>query len=95
MKVLVATFQTLEIDGDVDVACYIDIVPNQVVIDKIISHLGLNMIISTSFQSFLIGIVVPDPEMLPGFAAKLGIKGSYEDLCKNAVSGFMFLVGYS
>ncbi|KAK2530629.1 Acsl5 [Columba guinea] len=37
-----------------------------------------------SLRSFLIGIVVPDPEMLPGFAAKLGIKGSYEDLCKNA-----------
>ncbi|OPJ84205.1 long-chain-fatty-acid--CoA ligase 5 [Patagioenas fasciata monilis] len=36
-----------------------------------------------SLRSFLIGIVVPDPEMLPGFAAKLGIKGSYEDLCKN------------
>ncbi|XP_075360172.1 long-chain-fatty-acid--CoA ligase 5 [Mycteria americana] len=36
-----------------------------------------------SLRSFLIGIVVPDPETLPGFAAKLGIKGSYEDVCKN------------
>ncbi|XP_009568875.2 long-chain-fatty-acid--CoA ligase 5 [Cuculus canorus] len=36
-----------------------------------------------SLRSFLIGIVVPDPEMLPEFAAKLGIKGSYEELCKN------------
>ncbi|KFQ92261.1 Long-chain-fatty-acid--CoA ligase 5 [Nipponia nippon] len=36
-----------------------------------------------SLRSFLIGIVVPDPETLPGFAAKLGIKGSYEDMCKN------------
>ncbi|NXK26098.1 ACSL5 ligase, partial [Arenaria interpres] len=36
-----------------------------------------------SLRSFLIGIVVPDPETLPEFAAKLGIKGSYEDMCKN------------
>ncbi|NXK94162.1 ACSL5 ligase, partial [Formicarius rufipectus] len=36
-----------------------------------------------SLRSFLIGIVVPDPETLPEFAAKLGVKGSYEDLCKN------------
>ncbi|KAF1439155.1 ACSL5 ligase, partial [Pygoscelis papua] len=36
-----------------------------------------------SLRSFLIGIVVPDPETLPVFAAKLGIKGSYEDVCKN------------
>ncbi|NXL47997.1 ACSL5 ligase, partial [Podilymbus podiceps] len=36
-----------------------------------------------SLRSFLIGIVVPDPETLPGFAEKLGIKGSYEDMCKN------------
>ncbi|NXW03171.1 ACSL5 ligase, partial [Fregetta grallaria] len=36
-----------------------------------------------SLRSFLIGIVVPDPEILPEFAAKLGIKGSYEDVCKN------------
>ncbi|XP_013797189.1 long-chain-fatty-acid--CoA ligase 5 [Apteryx mantelli] len=36
-----------------------------------------------SLRSSLVGIVVPDPEMLPEFAAKLGIKGSYEDICKN------------
>uniref|UniRef100_A0A8C0HN18 Long-chain-fatty-acid--CoA ligase n=1 Tax=Buteo japonicus TaxID=224669 RepID=A0A8C0HN18_9AVES len=36
-----------------------------------------------SLRSFLIGIVVPDPETLPEFAAKLGVKGSYEDICKN------------
>ncbi|KAM6415687.1 long-chain-fatty-acid--CoA ligase 5 [Rhynochetos jubatus] len=36
-----------------------------------------------SLRSFLIGIVVPDPETLPEFAAKLGLKGSYEDVCKN------------
>uniref|UniRef100_A0A8C3K495 Long-chain-fatty-acid--CoA ligase n=1 Tax=Calidris pygmaea TaxID=425635 RepID=A0A8C3K495_9CHAR len=39
-----------------------------------------------SLRSFLIGIVVPDPETLPEFAAKLGVKGSYEDMCKNPVS---------
>ncbi|XP_010170372.1 long-chain-fatty-acid--CoA ligase 5 isoform X2 [Antrostomus carolinensis] len=38
-----------------------------------------------SLRSFLIGIVVPDPETLPEFAAKLGIKGSYENVCKNPV----------
>ncbi|NXY63984.1 ACSL5 ligase, partial [Callaeas wilsoni] len=36
-----------------------------------------------SLKSFLIGIVVPDAEILPEFAAKLGIKGSFEELCKN------------
>ncbi|NWU94712.1 ACSL5 ligase, partial [Upupa epops] len=36
-----------------------------------------------SLRSFLVGIVVPDPETLPEFAAKLGVKGSYEDICKN------------
>ncbi|NWU69592.1 ACSL5 ligase, partial [Pterocles burchelli] len=36
-----------------------------------------------SLRSFLIGIVVPDPETLPEFAAKLGVKGSYEEICKN------------
>ncbi|NWX29288.1 ACSL5 ligase, partial [Notiomystis cincta] len=36
-----------------------------------------------SLRSFLIGIVVPDAEILPGFAAKLGVKGSFEELCKN------------
>ncbi|NWU23070.1 ACSL5 ligase, partial [Dyaphorophyia castanea] len=35
-----------------------------------------------SLRSFLIGIVVPDAEMLPEFAAKLGVKGSFEELCK-------------
>ncbi|NWW78057.1 ACSL5 ligase, partial [Climacteris rufus] len=36
-----------------------------------------------SLKSFLVGIVVPDAETLPEFAAKLGVKGSFEDLCKN------------
>ncbi|XP_013845942.1 long-chain-fatty-acid--CoA ligase 5 isoform X1 [Sus scrofa] len=38
-----------------------------------------------SLQSFLVGVVVPDPEVLPSFAAKLGVKGSFEDLCQNQV----------
>ncbi|XP_077205840.1 long-chain-fatty-acid--CoA ligase 5 [Paroedura picta] len=37
-----------------------------------------------SLQSFLVGVVVPDPETLPEFAAKMGVKDSYEELCKNA-----------
>ncbi|NXY31639.1 ACSL5 ligase, partial [Pomatorhinus ruficollis] len=36
-----------------------------------------------SLRSFLVGIVVPDAEMLPEFAGKLGVKGSFEELCKN------------
>ncbi|KAG9338361.1 hypothetical protein JZ751_025920 [Albula glossodonta] len=34
-------------------------------------------------NAFLVGIVVPDPDVLPGFAAKLGATGSLEELCKN------------
>ncbi|MEJ1274897.1 hypothetical protein NN561_005789 [Cricetulus griseus] len=33
--------------------------------------------------SFLVGIVVPDPDSLPSFAAKIGVKGSFEELCQN------------
>ncbi|XP_018425614.1 PREDICTED: long-chain-fatty-acid--CoA ligase 5 [Nanorana parkeri] len=36
-----------------------------------------------SLRSCLVGVVIPDPEVLPDFAAKLGARGSYEDLCKN------------
>ncbi|XP_031438471.1 long-chain-fatty-acid--CoA ligase 5 [Clupea harengus] len=35
-----------------------------------------------SLQSFLVAVVVPDPEVLPGFAEKLGVSGSLEELCK-------------
>ena len=38
------------------------------------------------FQSFLVGVVVPDPDALPPFAAKIGVKGSIEELCQNQVS---------
>uniref|UniRef100_A0A3Q4GJT2 Long-chain-fatty-acid--CoA ligase n=1 Tax=Neolamprologus brichardi TaxID=32507 RepID=A0A3Q4GJT2_NEOBR len=38
-----------------------------------------------SLQSCLVGIIVPDPETMPGWAKKKGILGTYEDLCKNTV----------
>ncbi|XP_032874446.1 long-chain-fatty-acid--CoA ligase 1 isoform X2 [Amblyraja radiata] len=34
-------------------------------------------------QAFLVGIVVPDPEVLPEWASKRNLKGSYEELCKS------------
>ncbi|XP_053474900.1 long-chain-fatty-acid--CoA ligase 1a isoform X1 [Ictalurus furcatus] len=36
-----------------------------------------------SLQACLIGIVVPDPEFLPGWAKKRGLVGSYLELCKS------------
>ena len=36
-----------------------------------------------SLQSFLVAVVVPDPDVLPSFAAKIGVKGSFEELCQN------------
>ncbi|XP_044034656.1 long-chain-fatty-acid--CoA ligase 5 [Siniperca chuatsi] len=36
-----------------------------------------------SLQSCLVAVVVPDPEVLPGFAKNLGCQGSIEELCKN------------
>ncbi|XP_067909008.1 long-chain-fatty-acid--CoA ligase 5 isoform X2 [Heterodontus francisci] len=33
--------------------------------------------------SYLVAIVVPDPEVLPQFAASKGFKGSYQELCNN------------
>uniref|UniRef100_A0A3P8W275 Long-chain-fatty-acid--CoA ligase n=1 Tax=Cynoglossus semilaevis TaxID=244447 RepID=A0A3P8W275_CYNSE len=38
-----------------------------------------------SLQSCLVGIVVPDPEVMPEWAKKKGIFGTYDDLCKNTV----------
>ncbi|KAM3912712.1 long-chain-fatty-acid--CoA ligase 5 [Leptodactylus fuscus] len=37
-----------------------------------------------SLRSCLVGVVIPDPEVLPDFAAKLGVRGSFEELCKHA-----------
>lgn len=39
------------------------------------------------FQSCLVGIVVPDPDVIPKWAGKKGIVGTYQELCKNAVGG--------
>ncbi|XP_075622226.1 long-chain-fatty-acid--CoA ligase 6 isoform X5 [Balearica regulorum gibbericeps] len=36
-----------------------------------------------SLQAFLVGIVVPDPEVMPGWAKKRGFDGTYAELCKN------------
>ncbi|XP_054656807.1 long-chain-fatty-acid--CoA ligase 5 [Dunckerocampus dactyliophorus] len=36
-----------------------------------------------SLQAFLVAVVVPDPEVLPGFAKNLGCQGSMEELCNN------------
>ncbi|XP_072904234.1 long-chain-fatty-acid--CoA ligase 1-like isoform X6 [Hemitrygon akajei] len=36
-----------------------------------------------SLQAFLVGIVIPDPEVLTDWALKRHIKGSFEDLCKS------------
>uniref|UniRef100_A0AAZ3PUT6 Long-chain-fatty-acid--CoA ligase n=1 Tax=Oncorhynchus tshawytscha TaxID=74940 RepID=A0AAZ3PUT6_ONCTS len=42
-----------------------------------------------SLQACLVGIVVPDPDFLPGWAKKKGIEGSYLEMCasklKNAI----------
>ncbi|XP_076870176.1 long-chain-fatty-acid--CoA ligase 1a isoform X1 [Brachyhypopomus gauderio] len=36
-----------------------------------------------SLQACLVGIVVPDPDFLPGWAKKRGLEGSYTQLCKS------------
>ncbi|XP_030878260.1 long-chain-fatty-acid--CoA ligase 6, partial [Leptonychotes weddellii] len=36
-----------------------------------------------SLKAFLVGVVVPDPEVMPSWAQKRGIEGSYEELCAN------------
>lgn len=38
-----------------------------------------------SLRSSLVAVVVPDPDVFPSFAAKLGVKGSLEELCQNQV----------
>ncbi|KAK1343271.1 hypothetical protein QTO34_016049 [Cnephaeus nilssonii] len=38
-----------------------------------------------SLQAFLVGIVVPDPEVMPIWAQKRGIEGTYAELCVNKV----------
>uniref|UniRef100_A0A672QPF0 Arachidonate--CoA ligase n=1 Tax=Sinocyclocheilus grahami TaxID=75366 RepID=A0A672QPF0_SINGR len=36
-----------------------------------------------SLQACLVGILVPDPDFLPGWAKKRGIEGSYTEMCKS------------
>ncbi|KAF6280952.1 hypothetical protein mRhiFer1_009328 [Rhinolophus ferrumequinum] len=36
-----------------------------------------------SLKAFLVGIVVPDPEIMPAWAQKRGIEGTYVELCAN------------
>ncbi|XP_064377223.1 long-chain-fatty-acid--CoA ligase 6 isoform X3 [Dromaius novaehollandiae] len=36
-----------------------------------------------SLQAFLVGIVVPDSEVMPGWAKKRGFDGAYAELCRN------------
>ncbi|NWH66363.1 ACSL6 ligase, partial [Geococcyx californianus] len=36
-----------------------------------------------SLQAFLVGIVVPDSEVMPGWAKKRGFDGTFAELCKN------------
>uniref|UniRef100_A0A452RM86 Arachidonate--CoA ligase n=1 Tax=Ursus americanus TaxID=9643 RepID=A0A452RM86_URSAM len=36
-----------------------------------------------SLKAFLVGIVVPDPEVMPIWAQKRGIEGSYAEICAN------------
>ncbi|GAB5566677.1 long-chain-fatty-acid--CoA ligase 6 isoform X1 [Prionailurus iriomotensis] len=36
-----------------------------------------------SLKAYLVGIVVPDPEVMPSWAQKRGIEGSYAELCAN------------
>uniref|UniRef100_A0A8C5PSN1 Long-chain-fatty-acid--CoA ligase n=1 Tax=Leptobrachium leishanense TaxID=445787 RepID=A0A8C5PSN1_9ANUR len=38
-----------------------------------------------SLQAFLVGIVVPDAEVMPGWAKKKGFEGSFAELCSNLV----------
>ncbi|XP_068112669.1 long-chain-fatty-acid--CoA ligase 5 [Hyperolius riggenbachi] len=36
-----------------------------------------------SLRSCLVGVVIPDPDTLPEFAAKIGVRGSFDDLCRH------------
>lgn len=42
-------------------------------------------------QAFLVGIVVPDSEVMPGWAKKRGFDGTYAELCKNKVCFCIYL----
>ena len=36
-----------------------------------------------SFQTYAVGIMVPDPDVLPGWAKDKGFSGGYAELCSN------------
>uniref|UniRef100_A0A8C5RSV9 Long-chain-fatty-acid--CoA ligase n=1 Tax=Laticauda laticaudata TaxID=8630 RepID=A0A8C5RSV9_LATLA len=42
-----------------------------------------------SLQAFLVGIVVPDAEVMPGWAKKRGFHGTFTDLCSNEVCALL------
>uniref|UniRef100_A0A668AJR3 Long-chain-fatty-acid--CoA ligase n=1 Tax=Myripristis murdjan TaxID=586833 RepID=A0A668AJR3_9TELE len=42
-----------------------------------------SLLICKKSMACLVGIVVPDPDFLPGWVKKRGIEGSYSELCKN------------
>lgn len=48
-----------------------------------------------AFQSYLIGIVVPDPEVFVNWVKERGIVGSYEELCQNPVSSNISVFVYA
>lgn len=41
---------------------------------------------NVSLQNNVVGIVVPDPEVMPGWAEKEGISPDMTELCKNKVT---------
>lgn len=41
-------------------------------------------------QSYLVGIVVPDPEVFVDWSKERGFMGSYKELCQNPVSQTFF-----
>ncbi|XP_044521510.1 long-chain-fatty-acid--CoA ligase 5 [Gracilinanus agilis] len=51
-----------------------------------------------SLRSSLVGVVIPDPDVIPKFTAKFGVQGSLQDLClnkdiKNAILEDMLKIG--
>uniref|UniRef100_A0A8B9LAF1 long-chain-fatty-acid--CoA ligase n=1 Tax=Astyanax mexicanus TaxID=7994 RepID=A0A8B9LAF1_ASTMX len=48
-----------------------------------VKTMSMGFLYSLLLQACLVAIVVPDPEVMPSWARKKGLDGSYEDLCKN------------
>lgn len=73
-------------------------IPDLIGQEAIISHqiqpdgaFSLCLTLLLSLQAFLVGIVVPDAEAMPGWAKKRGFDGTYEELCRNKVGCCTFL----